>query len=63
MNDKPFIISQRPTLIGEILRRNEAREKFQRMFEGKQIHRARLGDHEEVESNLPVPEKRAAFLP
>jgi hypothetical protein len=61
---KPFVISRQPMLIGEILRRNAAREKFKRMFGGGRVHRARLGDHEQVESNLPLPQKptRAAFL-
>lgn len=56
---QPFVISDQPMLVGEILRRNAIREKDDPLFRGKPfvrtaVHTARLGDHEVVESNLPI---------
>jgi hypothetical protein len=53
-----FVISQEPHVLAEILRRNAARENFERMFGGgRRTHSARLGPKETVESNLPLPTK------
>jgi hypothetical protein len=60
-SEKPFIISQQPLLIGEILRRN-AERKVLRFINAPRTHLARLSASEIVESNLPLP-KRPAFLP
>jgi hypothetical protein len=57
-NPKSAILVTGPFILGEILKRNAAREKYMRQFRErrarKKIHTARLSDREVIESNLPL---------
>ena len=65
MSTAPFVISQHPFAMAEVLRRIRARENMERIarqlgmstrrFRARTTHVAKLGRHETVESNLPLP--------
>lgn len=66
MNTTPFVISQHPAVMAEVLRRIRNRENMERVarqlgitIRGRRspvdrVHTAKLGRAELVESNLPV---------
>jgi hypothetical protein len=58
-NDRPFVI---PGLaLRELMKRNQAREHASRKATAERVHVARIGS-ETIESNLPLPPRRAIFL-
>lgn len=67
MSTAPFVISQHPHVMAEMMRRIHVRENAERVarrlgmsskrYRIGTTHVAKLGRSETVESNLPVPEK------
>jgi ribose 1,5-bisphosphokinase PhnN len=67
MSASPFVISQHPFVMAEILRRIRARENMERVarrlgmsskrYRIGTTHVAKISRSETVESNLPLPER------
>lgn len=65
MSASPFVISQHPTAMAEVVRRIRHRENMERVarmlgmstkrYRIRTTHVAKLGPRETVESNLPLP--------